>query len=87
LKKTIQKTSSIKVAFEKEVTIKEFSFENVNKIEKEGDHFKLYTNKPNSVLSALVDFSKKNSNKIISLNTLEPSLEDVFIKLTSENDS
>jgi hypothetical protein len=30
----------------------------------------------------LVKYSQSSGNKIISLNTLEPNLEDVFLKLT-----
>lgn len=87
LKKTIEKTSSIEVAFRKKVNQEKLSFNDVNKVEKIGDKFKLYTDETPKIVQRLVDFSKNNSNEIISINTLGPSLEDVFINLTQKNES
>jgi len=33
-------------------------------------------------LLSLIDFARENNLQIISLNTLRPSLEDAFIKIT-----
>lgn len=82
LKKTIQGTASIKVAFKKIVNQGKLKFKWVTKVKKEGDKFRLYTQKPTETISSLVNYSQSSGNKIISLITLEPSLEDVFIKLT-----
>jgi ABC-2 type transport system ATP-binding protein len=86
LKKTIQKTSSVKVAFEKQVNEQELLFKNANEITREGDKFRIYTQETHSVISSLIKYANSSHNKIISLNTLDPSLEDVFIKLTKKND-
>lgn len=82
LKRTIQSTTSIEVAFDKRVMPGEFTFEGVSEVKKVGDKLRLYTEKPGEVIPMLVKYSQSSGNKIISLNTLEPNLEDVFLKLT-----
>jgi len=47
-----------------------------------GDKLRLYTNEPGSTVYQLVDYSRSNDLEIVTLNTLKPTLEDVFIKLT-----
>jgi ABC-2 type transport system ATP-binding protein len=54
----------------------------VNEVRKEGDKFRLYTHDPANVLSGLWEYAKTNDLKPISLTTLGPSLEDVFVRLT-----
>lgn len=49
---------------------------------KQGDKFRLYTDDPPGVLSEVWGYAKKNELKLITVNTLGPSLEDVFVKLT-----
>ena len=85
LKKTIQSVQSVEVAFDKTKprTSKELEkIQSVNEVRKEGDKFKIYTHDPPNVLSGLWDYAKANDLKPISLNTLGPSLEDVFVRLT-----
>ena len=86
LKHTIQSTSSIEVAFKKAINNKELKFKEVVEIKKIGDKFKLYSQKVENVIPSLVKYSQDSSNKIISLNTLGPSLEDVFVKLTQKKE-
>ena len=85
LKKTIQSVQSIEVAFTdtKLKTLKDLDkIQSVNEVRKEGDKFKLYTHDPSNALSGLWDYAKANNLKPLSLNTLGPSLEDVFVRLT-----
>lgn len=82
LKTTIQSTSSIEVAFKDKVDRKELEFKGVTEVKKAGDRYRLYTKNPEEILPLLVNYSRSSRNKIISLNTLGPSLEDVFLKLT-----
>jgi len=85
LKKTIQSVQSVEVAFDKTTakTLKELEkIPLVNEVRKEGDKFRLYTHDPANVLSNLWEYTKTNNLKPISLNTLGPSLEDVFVRLT-----
>jgi ABC-2 type transport system ATP-binding protein len=39
-----------------------------------------------AVICFLVEYAKKNDLRIISLNTMMPSLEDVFLKLTKRKE-
>jgi ABC-2 type transport system ATP-binding protein len=85
LKKTIQSVQSVEVAFDKTTpkTLKELEeIPSANEVRKEGDKFRVYTNDPANVLSGLWEYAKANGLKPISLTTLGPSLEDVFVRLT-----
>jgi len=85
LKKTIQSVQSVEVAFDKtspKILIELEKIQSVNEVRKEGDKFRLYTHDPANVLSGLWEYAKTDNLKPISLNTLGPSLEDVFVRLT-----
>jgi len=85
LKRTVENLQSVEVAFETVHPnmldeLKEFP--NVNNALKEGDKFRLITNDPTSVLASTWNYAQKNNLRLITVNTLGPSLEDVFVKLT-----
>ena len=84
LKRTIQSTTSIEVAFATKVNIEDLMFEEVNEVKKIGDKLRIYTEKTEDVLPMVIKYSQSSCNKIISLNTLGPNLEDVFLKLTKK---
>lgn len=86
LKHTIQSTSSIEVAFDKRVKTEELMLDGVTEVKKAGDKLRLYTENPEDVIPTLVQYSQSSGNKIISLNTLAPNLEDVFLKLTKRGE-
>ena len=54
----------------------------VNDAQKAGDKFKLYTQDPSEVIDAVMVYARTHNLKVISITTLGPSLEDVFIRLT-----
>jgi len=54
----------------------------VNDVSRLGDKFRLYVDDASEVIPSLIDFARKNSLKIIAINTLKPSLEDAFVKFT-----
>lgn len=85
LKNAIQSTSSIEVAFKKPINKKELKFKEVSDIKKVGDKFRFYTKHPENVIPLLVKYATHSNNPIMYINTLGPSLEDVFIKLTEGN--
>jgi ABC-2 type transport system ATP-binding protein len=58
------------------------SIPTVSEVRKEGDKFRLYTNDPATALTGIWEYAKTNNLKPITINTLGPSLEDVFVKLT-----
>ncbi|HDD64350.1 MAG TPA: ATP-binding cassette domain-containing protein [Thermoprotei archaeon] len=85
LKSTIESVQSIVVAFDKlspRVLDDLRSIPVVHTVRKEGDKVRLYTSSPPDALEELFDYVRRNGLKIISINTLGPSLEDVFLKLT-----
>ena len=56
----------------------------VNHEVRSGNGRRLYTDSPADVIPAVVNFSREHGLRIISLNTLGPSLEDVFLKITGQ---
>lgn len=85
LKKTYQSVQSIEVAFDHNSTdlLDELSYlPMVNNAQKAGDKFKLFTEDPSEVINAVVSYALQHDLKILSITTLGPSLEDVFVRLT-----
>ena len=77
---------SVEVSFSKTVSTNELSkILNVMQAKKIGDKIRLYTDEPHDVISRLIDYARSKGLTIISLNTLAPTLEDVFIKLIKEH--
>ena len=51
-----------------------------------GDKIDLYTDEPGRTIQHLVDYCRSGGREIVTLNTLTPTLEDVFIKLTGDSE-
>ena len=85
LKKTIQSAQSILVSFD-HVSAGQFEevrgLSMVNSAVKEGDKFRLYTEDPATVIESVMEYARTKNLRVISISTLGPSLEDVFIRLT-----
>jgi ABC-2 type transport system ATP-binding protein len=85
LKETIQSVQSIEVAFDPAVPVGAGDLErlpDVGEVRKEGDKFRLFTQDPPAVLDAVMGYARERNTRVLSVNTLGPSLEDVFIRLT-----
>ncbi|MCK4434665.1 ATP-binding cassette domain-containing protein [Candidatus Bathyarchaeota archaeon] len=77
---------SVEVSFNEPVPVNELNkILNVTEAKKIGDKIRLYTDEPHSVINSLTDYARSKGLTIISLNTLAPTLEDVFIKLIKEH--
>ena len=50
----------------------------------ENNSYKFHTGNPESAIDSIVQFASKHGLKIRLINTLGPSLEDVFLRLTGE---
>jgi len=78
---------SIEVSFSTAVDIKDLlTIQGVTDVRKLGDKWRLYMENPSEGIDALVSFARAGNAKILSLNTLAPTLEDVFLKLTQEKE-
>jgi len=53
----------------------------VRNVIKIGDKWRLYTDDPTNLLSTLFKYAEKNQARIITLNTLTPSLEEVYLDI------
>jgi ABC-2 type transport system ATP-binding protein len=85
LKQTFQQVQSVEIAFtqsSEELEEKLTNLPEVSTVLKIGDKWRLYTDSPPDLLPHLMKFSEKENLEIVSLNTLAPSLEDVFLQIT-----
>jgi len=74
---------SVEVSFDNMVSPQALAdIPGVNTVKKLGDKYRLYTTDPGELVVSLINYSSSNGLKIISLNTLAPSLEDAFMALT-----
>ncbi len=87
LKSIMKKISSIEVAFKKDLKEEDLYFKGVEKVNKMGDKFRVFGEKTSEIILSLIKYSKKSENEIISLRMIEPSLEDIFVKLTNKNEN
>jgi len=85
LKMATSSLHSVEVSFDGTVNIESLqSLPGVSMVKKVGDKFKLYTAHPGQLVPTLVTYSGSNGLKIVSLNTLTPSLEDAFVTLVDK---
>ncbi|NHV98397.1 MAG: ATP-binding cassette domain-containing protein [Thaumarchaeota archaeon] len=83
LKKSIQENEVIEVEFGLPPSNSEELKEHCSKIIKLNDRkFRLYSSDSSSILPFVIDFANNKGLKIISISTLRPTLEEVFIKHT-----
>ena len=85
LKKTIESVQSIEVSFDGSSPTRLDELRRipmVNEARKEGDKFRLFTEDPSEVIDGVMAYAHSHNTRVISITTLGPSLEDVFVKLT-----
>ena len=79
---------SIEVSFNQPVNTDELTkIPCIKQVKKMGDKIKLYVDEPNEAINCLIEHARSHNLKVITLNTLAPSLEEVFIKLTRQENS
>uniref|UniRef100_A0A7C3F0Z8 ATP-binding cassette domain-containing protein n=1 Tax=Candidatus Methanomethylicus mesodigestus TaxID=1867258 RepID=A0A7C3F0Z8_9CREN len=86
LRKTIKSAQSIEVSFggsgkpsEGELRM----IQSVSRVISSGGKFRLFTDDPPVALEGLWDYTRKRGLRIMGVNTLGPTLEEVYISLTS----
>jgi len=87
LRMAMSSMHSVEVSFDKMVSAEVLAnIPGVNTVKKLGDKWRLYTANPGELVVSLINYSSSNGLKIISLNTLAPSLEDAFMALTEKRE-
>ena len=51
-------------------------------VTRRGDKYEIHTSDASIIIGEVAQFARSNGIKIVSLNTKEPSLEDVFVRHT-----
>jgi ABC-2 type transport system ATP-binding protein len=75
----------IEVLFDKSVNLAKLTEKlKMANIAPAGNKFRIYAANPHVVIENLVDFARENNLKILDLDTMVPSLEDIFIKLIKQ---
>ena len=86
LKRAFRRVQSVEVAFEPDIpkTLKVSETFRVSHSVKMGDKWRLYTDDPSALLPLVMDYAQSQGLRVVSLNTLGPSLEDVFLDITGQ---
>jgi ABC-2 type transport system ATP-binding protein len=87
LKQAIERVHSVEVVFDKERTgvMEDLrTLPSVREVQQRGTKFRLFTLEPPQTLQEVFAFSKEKNMQLMSINTLTPTLEDVFLELTGE---
>jgi len=75
----------IEVSFDREVSGDALTaLPSVTGANRTGDKWQITTDDRDAVIHSLASFSQQNGAAIITLNTLAPSLDDAFLRLTQE---
>jgi len=83
LRMATRSRNSVEVSFSGRVNVKKLTkLPGVKECEKVGDKYRLYTDKPGELVITLVDYARAAGLKIVTANTLAPSLEDAFLAIT-----
>jgi ABC-2 type transport system ATP-binding protein len=84
LKATIEEHHIIEVSFSQAQNLNDRlqSLKHVNSVSRVGDKFRIHAEDASEVVPILIDFGRENNLRIMSINTLKPSLEDAFVKIT-----
>ena len=83
LKQLVKGSVSVEVSFEP-MKLESSSLSSAIRVELTGDKARIFTNDPDATVKELVHYAESNGLRIVSLRTLSPSLEDVFIKLVGD---
>ncbi len=54
----------------------------IKQLKEVGDKVKFYTDNPDEAIACITEYARRHDLEISTLNTLSPSLEDIFVELT-----
>lgn len=85
LKTAIDRVHTIEVSFDREVPGDALAgLDGVTSANRTGDKWQITADNRDAVIRALVTFSQQNGATMVTLNTLAPSLDEAFLRLTQE---
>ena len=85
LKTAIDRVHKIEVSFDRELSGDTLAgLSGVTGVNRTGDKWQITTQNKDATIRSLVTFSQQNSAAIVTLNTLAPSLDEAFLRLTQE---
>jgi len=87
LKRTAESVQAVEIAFDRGGPQMDGILRRlpgVTDVARLGDKWRLYTPDPPALLPLLFEFAQQRGLKLLTLNTLGPSLEDVFLRLTGQ---
>jgi ABC-2 type transport system ATP-binding protein len=87
LKRAFQRVQSVEVALAPDGNVHGESLAalpGVSTQVKMGDKWRLYTDDPSALLPQVMDYAHTHELRVVSLSTLGPSLEEVFLEITGQ---
>jgi ABC-2 type transport system ATP-binding protein len=87
LKQAFQRVQSVEVALEPDGQTHGQVLETLPGVTtsvKMGDKWRLFTEDPSALLPLVIDYARLHDLRVVRLNTLGPSLEDVFLEITGQ---
>jgi ABC-2 type transport system ATP-binding protein len=85
IRTAVESVHRIEVSFDREVAGEALAaLPGVTGVTRIGDKWELTAEKKDTVILSLADFSRQNHAAVVTLNTLAPSLDDAFLRLTRE---
>jgi ABC-2 type transport system ATP-binding protein len=85
LKTAIDRVHKIEVSFDREVPGDALAgLVGVTSANRTGDKWQITADNRDTAIRSLLNFSQQNSAEIVTLNTLAPSLDEAFLRLTQE---
>jgi ABC-2 type transport system ATP-binding protein len=83
LKVKIGGLNSVEVSFSSPPNLEKLAeLPSVREVKRFGDKVRLYTSNPGDVVMSVTDYAQKNNSSIVTIQTLSPNLEEVFVMLT-----
>jgi ABC-2 type transport system ATP-binding protein len=85
LKSSLQGEHIVEIAFDRNISNIDMLLRDdpiVKEVTKQGDKYHIHTGNPSDLIKKMVQFATSNRLEIVSMNTKQPSLEDVFVKYT-----
>lgn len=85
LKRSLQRVQSVEVSLEPDGQMHGQALEKLPGVStsvKMGDKWRLYTEDPSALLPLIMKYADEQHLRMVSINTLVPTLEDVFLEIT-----